>query len=506
MRCILTVDVGTSSLKGIVYNLEGKPVYSSSREYSSVFKKGSYIEQDPKTWKESLIAVLQDICGYINQNSIDVCALSVTSQRASVIPVDKDGEPLFNAIMWQDKRTIKQCRKILNLIGEDFIYKKTGLKIDPYFSTPKMLWLKEELPDIFNKAYKLIGVQDYVIYLLTGRFVTDWSQASRVMLMDINRFEWDNELLNQLRIDKSILPDLCAPGSIVGGLTSRISELTGLKEGIPVVISGGDQQCAALALNVLKPGYAEANTGTGSFVIAFSEGPAFDEKRRTLCSASAVPGKWIVEAGIFTTGAVYRWFNKKFYLNNSEQSSYEAIDREAQKAPVGSNGIQILPHFEGSAAPYWNPLSKGLIFNITLGTDRSDISRAILEGIAFEIADNLDLIESLSGDIKYVSVAGGITRFKLFNQIQADAFNRSVIKYENSEASSLGAFISACVTLGVYESYSDAFTNTVSEDPSVYEPDSKNVSIYKEMIKRKNLLYNALNEKGIYELFGRDTV
>lgn len=500
MEYAIIIDVGTSSLRSIVYSLKGQFIHEESKEYHTVITNGNEVEQDPESWHNALVFTLMNTAQYVNKNRLNICTISVTSQRASVIPVDIKGKPLFNSVMWQDKRSNTQCFEISNIIGANEIYCKTGLRLDPYFSAPKMLWIKEEQPEIYKNTHKLLGVQDFVIYLLTGKFITDWTQASRTMLMNIKNFNWDEELLNEIGIDKELLPELCAPGSIVGNLTQEMSRITGLKSDIPVIIGGGDQQCAALALNILAPGSAEANTGTGSFVIAFSEKPAFDGQMRTLCSAAAVPGKWIAEAGIFNTGAIYRWLKEQFYKESSGDS-FKMLNEEAIESTVGANGVLLLPHFQGSAAPYWNPMAKGVIFNLTLGTKRGDVARAVLEGIALEIADNINLIENISGEINSVNVAGGMTKFDLFDKIQASAFDKNVIKYENSEASSLGALISSSVTLGVYDDYNEAFKNICNARQEVFEPDKNYVIKYKELLKRKNSLYNALEKGDIYKLF-----
>jgi glycerol kinase len=502
MDYILAIDVGTSSLRSIVYDLRGKVICRAQKEYHSEFKIPSYVEQDPRTWKEALIITLKNVSDFIRQRKIKISAISVTSQRASVIPVNDRCEPLDNAIMWQDKRSFDKCGKIQSMLGEEKVYRKTGLRIDPYFSLPKMLWLKEERPDIFNKAYKLLGVQDFIIYQLTNLFVTDWTQGSRTMLMNIENFSWDEEILKETGIKSSILCELVPPGSTAGYLTGEMAGLTGLTAGVPVIISGGDQQCAAVALNILQPGHAEANTGTGSFIIAYSEKPVFDRKRRTLCSAAAVPGKWVCEAGMFTTGAIYRWFKEQFFgAENKDKDLYTMLNEEIRDTPLGSGGVLILPHFEGSAAPYWNPLAKGVIFNLTLGTKRADIARAILEGICLELADNLSIIEENVGSIDEISVAGGLTRFDLFNQMQADAFNKPVIKYQNDEASSLGASIVAAVSLGCYKTYDEAFKNMSQDIQLIFKPEPDNTLKFKELVRRKNLLYEALNKNGIYDVF-----
>ncbi|SCP99431.1 FGGY-family carbohydrate kinase [Anaerobium acetethylicum] len=499
MEYIITIDVGTMSMRAIIYDTSGNSLFTSSFEYHSIFTPPSLVEQNPHDWRDALNFTLKEAAQYVQSKGIKISAISVTSQRASVIPVDQEGNHLYNAVTWQDKRSVSICQQLLEKISMNKIYKKTGLRANPYFSLPKMMWFKQKAPDIYAKAHKLIGVQDYVIYQLTGEFKTDWTQAARTMLMDIKTFKWDNEMLDFSGIDENLLCELCPPGSIAGGLKKEFAEAAGLEEGIPVIMAGGDQQNAALALNILNPGMAEANTGTGSFVIAYSDKPVFDKKCRVLCSASAVPGKWIVEAGIFNTGAIYRWFREQFY--SGESANYMAMNQEAAASPIGSSGVMLIPHFEGSAAPFWNPYAKGLFFNLSLGTTKGDMARAIFEGIAMEIADNFSLIEVISGDIDTISVAGGMTKSDLFNTIQSDIFYKKVVRYQNSEATSLGATMSAAVTLGIYKTYEEAFSNIVGKEDQIYEPVAENHIKYDKLRMRKHDLYNALNQRGVYEKF-----
>ena len=499
MEHILVVDVGTSSLKTMLYNNSGGLLFRSSQEYHSEVLSNNRVEQSTVTWKDALLYTFKETGKFVQDKKIDVDAISITSQRASVIPVNREGEPLYKALMWQDKRSVEQCEQLSQKLGLRAMYIRTGLRLNPYFSAPKMMWLKDNEPEIFEQTHKLIGVQDYITYLLTNEFVTDWSQACRTMLMNISDFEWDEDMLRHTGISVDLLPKLVPPGSVAGSLTKEIAELAGLPLGIPVIIAGGDQQCAALALNVLKAGDAEANTGTGSFAIAHSENPQFDKECRTLCSASAIPGKWIVEAGIFNSGAIHRWFREEFYPDG--ENVYDLMNQEAAESPIGSNGLMMLPHFEGSAAPYWNPLAKGIFFNVSLATKRADFTRAILEGITLEIKSNLSLIENLVGNISVVSVAGGLTSLGLFNEIQSDAFNKTVIRYDNNEASSLGALMSVGVTMGFYKDYEAAFEKISAVSPLVYQPDALNNEKYEKMSVRKNELYQSINQGGVYNLF-----
>lgn len=499
---IITIDVGTSSMKSLLYDENGKLYKYFVHEYYSDYPKPDYVEQDPLSWKEALEDVLVSMGRYCNDEGYEVEAISVTSQRSSMIPMDKDGNFLYPAIMWQDKRTIDICDSLIEEYTLEYFYNKTGLRMNPYFVLPKIMWLKENEPNIYEKTYKFIGVQDYVVYLLTNNYKTDYSQACRTMMMDIRKFKWDKDLMDFASIDENKLPELLAPGSKAGGLVDNLAKMANLRSDIPVIMAGGDQQNAAVALGVIKQGRVEANTGTGSFMIAAIDKPIFDDNCRVLCQASAIPGKYLIEAGIFNTGAVYRWFRNNFYSEYKDSTNiYQVMNEEAQKSNPGSNGIILIPHFLGSAAPYWNPYSKGLFFNISLDDTRGDFTRAILEGISTELAINLSLIKKMIDGIELVSVAGGMVQSDLFCQIQADLFKTKVIRHENNEATSLGAAMSAFVSLGKYSDIEEALKYMGTSYTQEFLPSYDGIKIYEKVYERNLVLYDTLSLGNVYKAF-----
>jgi sugar (pentulose or hexulose) kinase len=493
-KAIAIVDVGTQSMRTILYNKLGESLYTSQLPYSPIFN-GIEVEQDPRTWKDTLYATLKDINDYAKKNKITIESVSLTSQRASIIPVNRQGKVLYNAITWQDRRSYEETKSVKEKMSMLDIYHKTGLRLDSYFSAPKMKWVKNNMRELYDETYKFIGVQDYVAYLLTGRFVTDVTQAARTLLMDIHRFEWDDDLIEAFDLDKSKLVEIVKPGTSIGTLSEQAIEKTGLAKEIDVILAGGDQQCAAVGLNVLTEGTLEANIGTGSFIIAHAEKPVFDENMRVLLSASAVPGKWVVEAGLLTSGNIYAWYRDQFY----KEETFDNINQEVINSPAGAKGLLLVPHFKGSAAPYWNPLSKGVFFNATLEHNRGDFARSVLEGIALEMAENIELIADLIGYVDIIHAAGGLTKFPTFNQIQADVFNKAVSVYSSAEATALGALISALVSKGIYKTYNEGFQSLRGKAQKVtYHADPKNRFLYTKMLRTKKQLYHALNDSQIY--------
>ncbi|MCD8351591.1 MAG: hypothetical protein LUC93_13365 [Planctomycetaceae bacterium] len=502
MKTILALDVGTSSTRAVIYDAEGRDLFTFGHEYHSSYPQPRHVEQDAGSWSAAAERVLCEAASYMRHHGFMAEGIAVTSQRSSLIPMDRDHRPLRPAIMWQDKRNIAECDELVAEHGLETLYRKTGLRVNPIFVLTKLRWLRKNQPEIFETAARFLGVQDFVIHYLTGEYKTDWTQGSRTMLMDLASFTWGRDLLAIAGIDESRLCELVAPGSVAGGLRAPVAVATGLPEGLPVVISGGDQQCAAMALGVVRPGVAEANTGTGSFVLSYADKPAFEPECRVLCQASAMAGKWMMEAGIFNTGAIFRWFKEQFCVDlHGKENAYALMTDEAACSPAGANGVIMLPHFEGSMAPNWNPAAKGLFFNLSLGAKRADMIRSILDGIAMEIRDNLQLIQSLTNDITEVSVAGGMVRSDLFCQIQASAYNKEVIRYENAEASSLGACMVAAPGLGVHPDLHAAFDAMCCRQFKTIQPVADDAACYLHMAKRRKCLYDALHKSGTYEQF-----
>jgi glycerol kinase len=505
MVYVISLDVGTSSMRAILYNKYGEILVSFGYEYHTVFPRPSYVEQDPATWEYAAVKVLSDMAEYINDKGIFASVISVTSQRASLIPVGATGKPLYNAIMWQDKRTIDICHRLENEYGLKYLYRKTGLRVNPFFVLNKLIWLRENEPGIFADSVKFVGVQDYVIHFLTGEYVTDWTQASRTMLMDLKELRWDEDLLRLAGIGADKLCRLDPPGTYAGKLLKTIADRCGLPSGLPVIISGGDQQNAALALGVTRPGMAEANTGTGSFLLSYTDKPVFDDECRVICQAGASAGSYVTETAIFNTGSIFRWFKEQFCPDYVEADDpYDRMCQEADKEVYDGDGIVMLPHFEGSAAPNWNPKAKGVFFNLGLASTRGMMIRSIMEGIALEIAENLELMRSLIGDIDEVHVAGGMTRSDLFCSMQASAYGTKVVRRRNPEASSLGACCNAMVALGVYNSPEHFLAEIRTADNKgndEFLPDAKARSKYKSLMQKRKALYSALDSNKVYDLF-----
>jgi sugar (pentulose or hexulose) kinase len=439
---------------------------------------------------------------YLKEHGDELLAISITSQRASIIAMGESGNPLCDAFMWQDKTTNDESEKLRERISDEEVYAITGIRNDPYFSAPKIMWIKSHEPDIFNATKKFIGIQDYVAYRLTGRFVTDHSQACRTLLMDISKREWSPRMLQAVHLDVSLLPDLVPPGTIIGTLTVEAAIMTGLSVKTSVILAGGDQQTAAIGMGVIDEGTVEANTGTGAFIITHTKKPTFHPKQKTLCSAAAIPDTWVLEAGVITGGILYNWFAKEFIHSESSTPTtvdYGTLDNLVQSVPPGSNGIIALPHFKGASAPFWNPYAKGMIFNVTLANTRADMARSLLESVVLEMGLNLDIIQQLlNSKFTEVVVAGGLTKLDLYNQMQADIFRLPVKISPSTEATAKGALICAMVTLQLSANHREAYEKVNGLKTKQFEPRPQVVEIYRQTSTIRQNLYKALELGNLY--------
>ena len=489
---IITIDIGTTSMRAILFDRKGRQIAMARRDNQPTYYPDGRVEQSADTWKSILEQVLSECAASASEACMAVEGISLTSQRSSVIPIDAAGQPLQSAIMWQDMRTEAMCRKLS--AREADVYGICGMRITPVMSAIKMKWFKENSPDVFRRTWKMAGIHDFVLHLLTGRFLTDPSLASRTNLLNLARLDWDPDLMAFFGIPRSMLCDMVPTGCIAGDLLPALAARTGLGAGLPVITAGGDQQCAALGLGLTAPGRIIANTGTGSYLLAFSDHPVFDKEMRVFCNASALPGAYVVEASLPASGVVYRWFGDTFYpVPVGACGDFSAMNAEAEASPMGSKGLLFLPHFKGSVSPRFNPNAKGTFHNLDLGTTRGDMSRAILEGIVAEMADNLELLESLTGKVEWVNASGGLTKFNLFNRIQADMYGRKLRLAEHCEATARGAWISAAAALGICRSIGEAAA--VAEEGSRIEeiqPDPAATEFYRGLRKTRQALFASL--------------
>ncbi|MHA1781373.1 MAG: xylulokinase [Candidatus Thorarchaeota archaeon] len=496
-QLIIAIDVGTSGVRAMLFDATGAVLSKAYEEFDSIFPSPSWVEQEAPNWWTTTCKVLTRVIKSGPYDPADIAGVSVTNQRETVVPIDESGQPLRRAIVWQDRRTVAECDWIRTALTPEEIYNITGLTIDPYFTAPKILWIKAHEPDLFKATHKFLLVHDFVIFKLTGRAVTDYSNASRTMLFDIAQAQWSDKILDEFGIPREKLPELVKSGTVVGEVSPAASELTGLAAGTPVVAGGGDQQCAALGVGVVREGMTKATTGTGTFMLTYSNSPRLDPERRLLCSRHVVDGAFVVEASMFTTGSALRWFRDNLGVEERATAEkhgidpYEVLAREADSIPPGSEGVIHIPHFVGAGAPYWNPHARGVFAGLALGHTRPHLVRAILEGVSYELRTNLEVVRSLGLEVSEMRVTGGAARSEIWMQIQADVLGVPVIRTQIEEATALGAAILASVGVGIFKSMNDAAEEMIRTRPPLV-PTPENRAIYDTGFERYRRVYAGI--------------
>ena len=482
----------------MLFDKSGTVLGSAYSEYESMFPSPSWVEQNAESWWSTSCDTIKSAMAKAGLGAEKIVSVSITNQRETIVPIDEDGKQIRNAIGWQDRRTVPQCDWILNCMSEDEVYAITGLTVDPYFSAPKILWIKENEESNFKNTYKFLLVHDYLIYRLSDELITDYSNASRTMLFDLRGGTWSERMLEALELPKEKLPAPVEPGTRVGEITAHASNETGLKEGTPVVAGGGDQQCAALGVGVVREGMLKSTTGTGTFLLAHSKTVRLDPGRRVLCSRHVVPNSFVVEASMFTTGSALKWFRdnlgieERTIADDRGVDPYEVITEEAGKIPAGSEGVLHIPHFAGAGAPNWNPHTRGIFAGLALGHTRAHIVRSILEGVSYEIRTNFEVMRELGLPSREVRVTGGSARSETWMQIQANILRTPVIRTEMEEATAVGAAILAFKGIGVFKSVAQAAEEMVKTlDPLT--PTKESLEVYKKGYKKFQELYSAIS-------------
>ncbi len=453
---VLSLDAGTTSSRSILFDKSGNQIAVAQEEFSQFFPKKSWVEHDPnEIWQTQLNSIKTVIeKSSINPENID--SIGITNQRETTIIWNKNtGEPVYNAIVWQDRRTAKICKDLIDAGQEPIFSAKTGLLIDAYFSGTKIKWILDNSPELMNLAEKgelAFGTVDsWLIWKLTAgaKHVTDATNASRTLLYNIHQGKWDEELLKILGVPKSMLPKVVNSSEIVGTISKSI-----IGSEIPISGIAGDQQAALFGQMCLMPGDVKNTYGTGCFCIMNTGDKAVKSKNRMLTTiAWKINGKvtYAIEGSIFTAGALIQWMRDQM---NMVDSAPEIED--LAKSVNDSGGVTIVPALSGLGAPYWDPHATGAIFGVTRGTNKAHIARAGLEAIALRSRDIIVEMQKDAG-IKFsnLKVDGGASNNNLLMQIQANLLNSRVIRPKVTETTALGAAFLAGLASGFWKSTKD---------------------------------------------------
>ena len=468
-KYIMALDAGTTSNRCILFDKEGNIVSMAQKEFRQFFPNPGWVEHDANEIWSTQLGVAVEAMSMVNAKACDIAAIGITNQRETAIVWNKEtGEPVYNAIVWQCRRTSDIADALKKKGLEDCFHKKTGLKIDAYFSATKIKWILDNVKgarELANEGKLLFGtVETWLIWKLTKgqAHVTDYSNASRTMLFNIKTLEWDEDILKELDIPKSMLPKPM-PSSCVYGY----SDPAFFGDSIPIAGAAGDQQAALFGQTCFKAGEAKNTYGTGCFLLMNTgEMPVFSNNGLVTTIAWGLDGKvnYALEGSIFVAGAAIQWLRDGMRLIDS------ASDSEYMATKVkGTHGCYVVPAFTGLGAPHWDQYARGTIVGITRGTNKNHIIRATLESIALQVCDVIDAMKADAGtEITTLKVDGGASANNFLMQFQADMLDAAVKRPACVESTAMGAAYLAGLAVGYWENKEDVIKN--QQIGRVFEP------------------------------------
>ncbi len=501
-KYILAHDLGTSGNKAVLYDIDGILVSSLTLNYSVIYSNNNWAEQSPDEWWKAVCLSSQALLRNINPK--DILAISFSGQMMGCVCVDKHGNSLRNSIIWSDLRALKEESIIRQNISEKDFYHITGHRISPSYGGQKFMWVKNNEPEIYNKTYKILNAKDYIILKITGKFATEYTDASSTCLLDLNTLSWSNRLIDIMGIDGDKLPQLHKSTDIAGYVTEEAYKLSNIPKGTPVIFGGGDGVCSAVGTGCIKEGIAHSSMGTSSWISITSKSPIYDEKMKTFNWVHIVPGFVLPTGTMQCGGGAYSWIvdvlfkNEKNILKNNYINLYNVLEEEMRTSSPGSNGIIFLPYLMGERSPRWNPNAKGSFIGIKMENSRADIIRSVLEGVAMNLSIILDTFRKQNNFINEIVVIGGGAKSNIWLSIMSDIYGIDILKPNYlEEACSMGAAITAGVGIGVYKNFD--VINKYLEIIKIYKPSGKNKELYSKLRNIFNESYEYLS-KIFYDL------
>jgi xylulokinase len=494
---ILAHDLGTTGNKATLFSAQGELVASSFHAYETFYPYIGWAEQDPEDWWEAFRVTTAKI---IRESKVDparIAGISFSGQMMGCLPVDRSGKPLRKAIIWADQRGIEEATLLSDRIGEEKVYQITGHRISPTYSLEKLLWVRRNEKEIFKKTYKVLHAKDFLRLRLTGKFSTDYSDASSMNVFDINKKEWSYEILDAVELSVDILPEPLPSIAIAGEVSREIADELGLLHGTPIIVGGGDGPCAAVGAGVVAEGDAYNYIGSSSWIALATPRPIYDPERRTFNFYHLDPDMLMPTGTMQSAGASYQWLRNNFCNQEVTEaarlgmSPYELMNREAAKSPPGARGLLFLPYLMGERSPHWNPSARGVFLGLTLTHHRADMIRAVLEGVSFNLRIILDAFVRQGIEIPVIRLIGGGAKGALWRQILADILNRPVEKLELlEEATSLGAAVAGGVGTGLFKNFKVA--QKIVRIAETHYPDQKVRNIYEREYEIFQETYKAL--------------
>ena len=497
MKYLIGIDVGTSGTKTALFSEDGNVVASHTAEYPLYQPQNGYAEQEPTDWWNATCEGLQKVIEKSGIDKNDVAGIGLSGQMHGLVMLDENGEVLRKSIIWCDQRTAKECEEITERCGLDTLMRITASPALTGFTASKILWVRNNEPEIYAKCRHILLPKDYIRYMMTGVFATDVSDASGMQLLDIAGRDWSDEILEKLDIPREWLGKVYESCEVSGTISDAGSAATGIPAGVPVVGGAGDNAAAAVGCGVVRDGRAFTTIGTSGVVFAHTSDMPVDPNGRIHTFCSAVPGAWHVMGVTQAAGLSLKWYKDNFCTaemieaEEAGKNVYALLDEKAADISIGCDRLIYLPYLMGERTPHLDPNARGVFFGLSAMHTRSHLLRAVMEGVTYSLKDCLSIFGEQGVKVDSMMACGGGGSSKLWRQMLADVFGCTVKQCVSNEGGALGAAILAGVGAGLYPSVQEACDKIISvksEQPA----DDANTAAYDVNYKIYKDLYKAL--------------
>ena len=494
---LLAIDLGTSSCKAAVFGRNGSVIDAATAAYPVYYPHQGWAEQDPEEWWGGICHAVNTILSNGKVEAKDIACVGIDGQSWSAVAIDKDGKCLTRNPIWMDNRAKAQCEAAKERLGGDTFFECSGNPLLPSYTTGKVLWYKDVLPEVYGRIDKILQSNSYIVYRMTGEITQDMSQGYGWHCFDMRHGVWNEQLLTDLGLNPSVLPPISPCDRVVGKVTAEAAAQCGLCEGTPVVAGGLDACCGSLGAGVLKRGETQEQGGqAGGMSICID---TYQADPRLILSYHVVPDRWLLQGGTVGGGGVMRWFEQQFadyersIAGETGKSSLEQLGELAAKVRPGSDGLILLPYMSGERTPIWDPDARGVFYGVDFSKTKGHFVRACMEAVAYSLRHNLDVASEAGADVEVLRAVGGSANSLIWTQIKSDITGKPIVVPYSDAATTLGAAVLAGIGCGMYTSYEEAVAETVRETRR-HEPNEGNKAVYDRYYGIYLKLYESLRD------------
>jgi len=499
MGYLIGADVGTTGTKTLICDETGRVLATATVEHPHHTPRPLWSEQDPADWWRAACESIRQVVARAGVDGRQVKGIGLSGQMHGLVMLDGQHEVIRPAILWNDQRTAAECAEITDAVGQERLIELVCNPCLTGFTASKILWVRKNEPANYERCRRILLPKDYVRFRLSGTFATEVSDASGMLLLDIRRRTWCEEVLSRLQIDRALLADCYESSEVSARVKADVAAELGIPAGTSIVGGAGDQAAGAIGNGIVKTGVVSATIGTSGVVFAFSDAVATDPLGRVHTFCHAVTGKWHVMGVMLSAGGSFQWLRNKLCHEERRQAQqqgadpYDLMTAEAAQAPPGCEGLFFLPYLTGERTPHANPNARGAWVGLTVRHGRSEIVRSVMEGITYGMKDSLEIIKGMDIEVGEIRLSGGGAKSEFWRQMQADIYGQPVCTINAQEGPAYGVALLAGVGTGVWSSVQEACEACIRV-VNQYRPKRKARSIYKQFYPVFRRLYRSLRK------------